>query len=140
MSDGIRNGQQHRLNGPQEIGAYVTKIGQKRRAALFIITGARSSTVEQRPRLPPGGGKIKTALTIFCSGYSASDLCIGDVEEAHCICISMCGTNERIQLAREFFAICPAHGIRCNSLFPVLSGKSLSLAPAIMDNLDEGEV
>ena len=97
MSDGFKNGQSPRLNGPQEeIGAYVTKIGQKRRAALFIITGATSSTV--RPRLP-----VAAKLNRFDNflRYSASDVCIRDVEETHCVCISTC-TNERIQLARNF--------------------------------------
>ena len=52
VSDGIKNGRW--VNGPpQEIGAYVTKIGQKRRSALFIITGATSSTAR------PSGGEIK---------------------------------------------------------------------------------
>ena len=67
VSDGIKNGR--RVNGPpQEIGAYVTKIGQKRRSALFIITGATSSTAR------PSGGEIKPLWDFLRN--SAANLCI----------------------------------------------------------------
>ena len=93
VSDGIKNGRW--VNGPpQEIGAYVTKIGQKRRSALFIITGATSSTAR------PSGGEIKP-LWDFLRCATLQQIYASDVEEAHCICISTC-TNERIQLAASF--------------------------------------
>ena len=50
----------------------------------------------------PVAAKLNRFDNFLRATYSASDVCIGDVEEAHCICISMCGTNERIQLAQEF--------------------------------------
>ena len=86
MSDGIKNGQQDGLNSAarEEIGAYVTKIGQKRRSALFIITGATSSTVE-RPTRSPAAAKLNRFDNFLRATYSASDACIRYVEEAHCI-------------------------------------------------------
>ena len=92
----------------EEIGAYVTKIGQKRRDGTFHHNW--TATQAQRCPASHSGGEIKplweffahTAPTLHYQIYASSTLYLH------------LDARERFQLARQFFSLCPSLQIRNN--------------------------
>ena len=87
VSDGIKNGQQDGLNraAREEIGAYVTKIGQKRRDGTFHHNWTATQQAQRCPA-SRSGGEIKPLWEFFA--HTSLLLCIiTDMHLAHCICI-----------------------------------------------------
>ena len=92
----------------EEIGAYVTKIGQKRRDGTFHHNW--TATQAQRCPASHSGGEIKplweffahTAPTLHYQIYASSTLYLH------------LDAREIFQLARQFFSLCPSLQIRNN--------------------------